>query len=50
MKKWVVAYTEDRGLTYKTMITEALDYTKAYINVLTKISNDGIIIEVREIK
>jgi len=49
MKNWIVTYTEDKGLTYKTMTTEAEDYTKAYLNVLFKISKDGMITEVKEI-
>lgn len=50
MKNWEVTYTEDNGLTYKTMTTEAEDKTKAYINVVLKIARDGIITDIKEIK
>jgi hypothetical protein len=49
MKSWKVTYTEDNGLTYKTMTTEAETYSKAYINVLLKISKEGMVTEVTEI-
>lgn len=49
MKNWEVTYTEDNGLTYKTMTTEAETYSKAYIDVLLKISMNGKIEKVKEI-
>ena len=50
MKSWKATYTEDIGTTYKTMTTEAETFTDAYINIVVKISKNGIITELEEIK
>lgn len=50
MKSWKITYTEDKGISYKTIITEAKTYTDAYIKVTMRISKDGIITEVEEEK
>lgn len=31
MNTYRVQYTEDKGATYKTILVQALDYTKAYL-------------------
>lgn len=50
MKSWKITYTEDKGASYKTITTEAETFTKAYVNATIKISKDGEITEVEEIK
>lgn len=50
MKTWIFTYTEDNGLSYNRMTTEAETYSKAYINVLLKIAMGGMITRGRQIK
>lgn len=43
MNTYKVEYTEDKGVTFKTMIVEALDYTKAYLKVYFALSITAIV-------
>ena len=49
MKNYIATYTEDKGMTYKTVTTTARTYTEAYINIALKISASGEIAELFEI-
>lgn len=43
MNTYQVQYTEDKGVTHKTIIVEALDYTKAYLKACFALSITAII-------
>lgn len=47
MKNWIATYTEDKGVTYKTMTVQEISYTQAYIAVALK--TEGIITDLKEV-
>lgn len=49
MNKYMIRYTENKGITYKTILINAKSYTEAYVNASCKIPKDAEITDLFEV-